>query len=115
MIEGVGVAVFGVERDVALAVRHLILTRCVIGHVRITDVFNVANHAVENLSHLHVGVVIDGDDLGPRPVLTHVVGHLTDVLRQFVDCERRACVDRLTLHRATGGQHVSGPLPVIVG
>ena len=115
LIERVVVAILGQEANVALAVGHLVLAGSVIGHISVRDVLDVTDHAVEHLGHLHIGVVIHGDDLGTGAVLTLVVGDLTYVLGQLVDCERGAGVDGLTLHRTTGCQHIGGPLPVVIG
>ena len=115
LIERIWVAVFGQDADVAFTIGHLVLASGVIDHVCVRDVLDVANHAVEHLGNLDVGLVVDRDHLGTRAVLTHVVGDLVNVLWQLVDGQAGACIDRLTLHRATGGQHVSRPLPLIVG
>ena len=114
LVKRVVVAILGQQTDVTLAIRHLIFAGRVVRHVGIADVLNVPNHAVEHVGHFHVGVVVHRNDLRARAVLPLVVCHLTHVLRQFVDRQRRARVDRLTLHRATGGQHVRRPLPVVV-
>ena len=114
LVECVRVAVFSQDADVAFAVGNLVLTRCVVRHVGVRDVLDVPNHAVEDICHFHVGVVIHGDNFGAWAVLTHVVRDLMHVLRQFVDCQCGARVDGLPLHRAAGGQDVRWPLPVVV-
>ena len=114
LIERLVVAVFRQQADVALAVGHLVVAGGVVGHVGVRHILNVPHHAVENLSHLHVGVVVRRDDLAAGPVLALLVRHLTDVLRQLVDRQARTRVDRLALHRPAGGQHVGGPLPLVV-
>ena len=73
------------------------------------------HNAIEHLSDLYVSLIIDGYDLAAWPVLALLVGYLPYVLRQLVDGQRRAGVDRLTLHRTAGCQNVSRPLPVVVG
>jgi len=115
LVKRVVVAILGQQTDVAFTVGHLVLAGGVIGHVSIRDVLDVTNHAVEDLGHLNVSFVVHGDDLSAWAVLAHVVGDLVNVLWQLVDRQAGACVDRLTLHRATGGQHVSRPLPLVVG
>ena len=74
----------------------------------------MANHAVENLSHFHVSVVVHRNDLGTRSILTLVVSHLPNVLRQFVDCQAWPSVDRLSLHRTASGEHIRWPLPLVI-
>ena len=59
----------------------------------------MTDHAVENLCDLDIRVVIDRDDVGRRPVLPLLVGHLPYMLRQLVDRQARARVDGLALHR----------------
>ena len=115
LIERIVVAILGQNTGVALTVGHLVLAGRVVGHVGVRDVLDVPNHAIEDLGHLNVSAVVCRDDLGLRPVLPLLVGHLMDVLRQLVDRQARPGVDGLTLHRATGRQHVSRPLPVVVG
>ena len=115
LLKRVVVAVLGQEANVPLPVSHLVLARSIISYVSVADVLNVPDHAVEDFGDLNVSVVVNRNDLGRRPVLPLVVGHLTNVLRQLVDRQARACVDRLTLHRASSRQHIGGPLPVVVG
>jgi len=75
----------------------------------------VAHHAIKHFRNRNVGLVVGRDDLACRAVLTLFVRHLTDVLGQLVDGQAWPRIDRLTLHRTTGRQHVSGPLPLVVG
>ena len=115
LVETGVVAVFGQDADVALAVGHLVLAGGVVGHVGVRDVLDMAHHAVKYLCHFYVSIVVHRDDLAAGPVLPLVVGDLTNVLGQFVDGQAGAGVDRLPLDSATGGQHVGGPLPLVVG
>ena len=115
LVKRVVFAILGQQAKVTFAVRNLVFAGSVIGHIGVADVLNVPNHAVKNVGHFHVGVVVHRDDLGAGSVLALVVGDLSDVLRQLVNRQTRAGVDRLPLHRATGGQHIGGPLPVVVG
>ena len=72
------------------------------------------DHAVEYFGNVNVGLVVGWNNFACWAVLSLVIGNLPDVLRQFVDCEARAGVDCLPLHRAASRQHIGGPLPVIV-
>ena len=72
------------------------------------------NHAIKDGSYLNVGVVVHGDDFARWAVLPLLVRHLADVLRQLVDRQARASIDRLALHRAARRQNVGGPLPLVV-
>ena len=114
LVKRVVVAVLSQQTDVAFTVGHLVLAGRVVSHISVRDVLNVPNHAVENLGDFDISLVVHGDDLGTWPVLPHVVGHLTNVLRQLVDGQAWPCVDRLTLHRAASRQHIRRPLPMIV-
>jgi hypothetical protein len=72
------------------------------------------DHPVENLGNLNVRVVIHRDNLDARPILALIVGDLMYVLRQLVNRQAWPCVNRLTLHRTTGRQHICGPLPLVI-
>ena len=72
------------------------------------------HNAIKDRCHFNVSIVIDGYNFTGWAVLALLVRHLTDVLRQFVDCEAWPCVDRLALHRTAGRQYVGGPLPLVV-
>jgi hypothetical protein len=72
------------------------------------------NHAVENLGNLNISVVIYWDDLNTRPILALIVGNLMYVLRQLVNRQAWPRVNRLTLHRTTGRQHIGWPLPLVI-
>ncbi len=114
LIEGVVVAVLGQQPDVAFAVCDLIVTGCVIGDISVRQVLDVAHHAVEDLGHLDVGVVVGGDHLAGGPVLALFVGHLPDVLRQLVDRQAGPGVDCHALAGAAAGEDVVRPLVVVV-
>ena len=73
------------------------------------------DHAVVNLGNLNIRVIIDRNDLHTRPVLALIVGNLVNVLRQLIYSQAWPRVDRLTLHRTTGRQHICGPLPLVIG
>ena len=115
LVERVVVAVLSQQPDVALAVRHLVFASGVVGHISVADVFDVPDHAVEDVGHSHIGLVVHGDDSSARAVLPHVVRDLTNVLGQLVDGQARTGVDGLPLHSTTGSQHIGGPLPLVVG
>ena len=72
------------------------------------------DHAVEDARDFDVGVVVYGNDLGTWAVLTHIVRHLANVLRQLVDGQGGTGIDRLSLDSTTGRQDIRGPLPVVV-
>ena len=108
------VAVLGQDADVALAVCDLVVTGCVIGDVGVRDVLDMPHHAVEDLGHLDVGVVVGRDDLAGRSVLPLLVGHLADVLRQLVDRQARPSVDRHALRGAAARKNFARPLERIV-
>jgi hypothetical protein len=57
----------------------------------------VTHHAVENLSHFNVSLVVSGDYFSARTILTLIVGNLTDVLGEFVNGKAGPSVDGLAL------------------
>ena len=114
LLKRVVVGVFRQQPNVAFTVRYLVLAGGVIRHIRIRDVLDVPDHAVEDVRDLNVSVIIHRDDLGAWPVLSLVVRHLAHVLRQLVNSQAWPSVDRLTLHCASGRQHIRRPLPVVV-
>ena len=114
LVKGVVVAVFRQDADVAFAVGDLVLAGGVVSDIGVGDVLNMPDHAVEDFGDCNVGLVVGWNNLATWAVLALVIGHLPDVLRQFVDGQARAGVDRLPLHRAPSRQHISRPLPVIV-
>ena len=114
LIEGVVVAVFGDDADVALAVAYLVLAGGVVGDVGVRDVLDVPDHAVVDFGDLGVGSVVSGYNFAARTVLSLVVRDLSDMLGQLVNSQARAGVDCLPLHCATGSQDVGWPLPVVV-
>ena len=115
LLKAVVVAVLGQDAEVPFTKRDLVVAGRVIGHVRIGDVLNVPHDAVENLGNFHVGLVVGGDDLARWPVLPLIVGDLQHMLRQLVDRQAGTSVDCLALDRAAGSQHISRPLPLVVG
>jgi hypothetical protein len=115
LLKTVVVAVLGQDAEVPFAKRHLVVASGVVGYVSIRDVLDVAHHAVEYLGNLNVGLVVSRYYLAAGPVLALVVGDLQHVLRQLVDGQAWASVDRLALHRAACCQHVGRPLPLVVG
>ena len=114
LVKGIVVAILGQEPDVAFAVGDLVFAGGVVSDICVRDVFNMPDHAVEDLGNVNIGLVVGWNNFACWAVLSLVIGDLPHVLRQFVDGKARACVDRLPLHRATGCQHIGGPLPVIV-
>ena len=102
LVEGLVVAVFGQDTDVALTIRDLVLTGGVVGDIGIADVLDVPHHAVEDLGDLDIALVVSGDDLTRGAVLALVVGDLPDVLGQLVDGQRGPSIDRLALNRPSG-------------
>ena len=72
------------------------------------------DHAVKYFCDVNVCVVIGWNNLASWPVLTLVIGHLPDVLRQFVDSQAWTGVDRLALHSPASGQYISRPLPLVI-
>ena len=115
LIERIGVAIVRQDANVAFTVGHLVLASGVVGHISVRYVFDVTDHAIEDLCDLDIGLVVHWNDLSAWAVLAHVVCDLVNVLWQLVDGQTGARIDRLTLHRATGGQYVSRPLPLVVG
>ena len=61
------------------------------------------HHAVKHFGDFDVSLIVNGDNLARRTVLALVVRDLPDVLRELVNRQARAGVDRLPLHCATGG------------
>ena len=114
LVKGVVVAILRQDADVAFAVRDLVFASGVVSDIGVGDVLNVPDHAVEDFGDCNVGLVVGWNNLATWAVLALVIGDLPDVLRQFVDCQARAGVDCLALHRAASRQHISRPLPVIV-
>ena len=114
LIEGVVVAVFGDDADVALAVAYLVLAGGVVGDVGVRDVLDVPDHAVVDFGDLGVGSVVSGYNFAARTVLSLVVRDLSDMLGQLVNSQARAGVDCLPLHCAARSQNVGWPLPVVV-
>ena len=74
----------------------------------------MAYHTVENLSYFNVRFVIHRDDFTAWAVLALIVGDLSYVLWQLVNCQARARVNRLPLHGAAGRQHIGWPLVLVV-
>ena len=115
LIERVVVAVLGQDADVTFAVANLVLAGGVVGDVGVRDVLDVPDHAVVDFGDFWVGVVVSGYNFAARTVLSLVIGDLSYMLRQLVDGQCWARIDRLTLHCTTGRQHVSRPLPMVIG
>ena len=114
LVESFFVAVFRNETDIAFAVGDLVVAGCVVSYVSVGHILDVPHDAVKDCCHFNVSIVIDRDYFTRRAVLTLFVRHLTDVLRQFVNCQAGTRVNCLALHRTAGCQHVSGPLPLVV-
>ena len=114
LIESFVVAILGQKANIAFAVGNLVLASRVVGHIGVRDVFNVPNHAVENVCHFNIGAVVHRNDFSAWAILTHVVSDLAHMLGQLVNRQRRPCVDRLTLHSAASGQYICWPLPLVV-
>ena len=115
LIERIVVAILGQDTDVTLAVTYLVFTGGVVGNVGVRDVLDVPDHAVVDFCDLWVGVVVSGYNFAARTVLSLVIGDLSYVLWQLVNCQRRAGVDRLPLHCTARCQYVGWPLPAVVG
>ena len=115
LVKTVVFTVLGQDAEVPFAKRDLVVASGVVGHVGVRDVLDMAHDAVEYLSDFHVGLVVSRNHLAARPVLALVVGDLQHMLRQLVDGQAGPRVDGLALDRAAGGQHVSRPLPLVVG
>ena len=75
----------------------------------------MAHHTFVNFRNLNVAFVVGGNHFAAWTVLPLLVCYLMDVLRQLVDGQAGARVDRLALYRAAGSQHVGWPLPLVVG
>ena len=101
LIERIVVAVFRQDSDVTFAVTDLVFAGGVVGNVGVRDVLDVPDHAVVDFGDFWVGVVVSGYNFAARTVLSLVIGDLSYVLRQLVNRQRWACIDRLTLHRTT--------------
>ena len=114
MVKGIVVAILGQDSDVAFSVGDLVFAGGVVSDICIRDVFNMSNHAVEYFGDGDVGFVIGWNNFACWAVLSLVISHLPNVLRQFVNCQAWPSVDGLTLHRTTGRQHIGRPLPVVV-
>ena len=114
LVKRVVVAILSQQPDVALTIGNLVLAGGVIGNISVRDVLNVPNHAVKNLGNLHIGIAIHRNHLGAGTVLPLVIGDLANVLRQLINSQCRTSIDRLPLHRPTGSQHISRPLPAVV-
>ena len=93
----------------------MVFTGRVVSDICVGDVFNVPDHAVEDFGDFNVCVIVGWNNFATWAVLPLVIGDLPYVLGQLVDCQARPGVNGLTLNRATGGQYIRWPLPVVVG
>jgi hypothetical protein len=114
LIKRIVVAVLGQQANVAFTVGNLILASRVIGDIGVRNVLNVANDAVVDLGNVNIGLIVNRNHLDTWAIHALLVGDLFNVLRQLVDGQTRARIDRLTLHSTASLEHISGPLPLIV-
>ena len=114
LVKAIVVAILGKQSDIPFAVRHLVLTRRVIRHIRIRDVLYMAYKPVKYFRYFNIGLVVHGNYLPTWSVLALIVGNLSDVLGKFVNGQAGSGVDCLPLHRTTGSQHIGWPLPLVV-